>query len=170
MSEKTSVLFVCLGNICRSTMSEGVFQSLAQTEPYTDLIDRIDSCGTGAYHVGDSPDRRTMATLKAKGVKGYKHAARQLRPSDFQEFDYIFAMDSSNLSGTKRIQQLKAPNGKAKVLLFGEYSGNGKVEQVEDPYYGGEEGFEVAYEQAVRFGTNFLEELRGKEVDGKAKN
>ncbi|KFZ12737.1 hypothetical protein V501_04073, partial [Pseudogymnoascus sp. VKM F-4519 (FW-2642)] len=87
-----------------------------------------------------------------------------LRPSDFQEFDYIFAMDSSNLSGTKRIQQLKAPNGKAKVLLFGEYSGNRKVEQVEDPYYGGEEGFEVAYEQAVRFGTNFLEELRGKEA------
>lgn len=80
MTEKVSVLFVCLGNICRSTMSEGVFQSLAQTEPYTDLIDRIDSCGTGAYHVGDSPDRRTMATLKAKGVKGYKHAARQVLP------------------------------------------------------------------------------------------
>ncbi|ELR02855.1 hypothetical protein VC83_03067 [Pseudogymnoascus destructans] len=162
MSEKTSVLFVCLGNICRSTMSEGVFQSLAQAEPYTDLIDRIDSCGTGAYHVGDSPDRRTMATLKAKGVKGYKHAARQLRPSDFQEFDYIFAMDSSNLSGTCRIQQLKAPDGKARVLLFGEYSG-GKVEQIEDPYYGDDDGFEKAYEQAVRFSTNFLEELRGKE-------
>lgn len=76
--EKVSVLFVCLGNICRSTMSEGVFQSLAQTEPYADLVERIDSCGTGAYHVGDSPDRRTMATLKAKGVKGYKHAARQV--------------------------------------------------------------------------------------------
>lgn len=79
--EKVSVLFVCLGNICRSTMSEGVFQSLAQTEPYTDLVERIDSCGTGAYHVGDSPDRRTMATLKAKGVKGYKHAARQVFPT-----------------------------------------------------------------------------------------
>ena len=82
-SEKVSVLFVCLGNICRSTMSEGVFQSLAQTEPYADFIDRIDSCGTGAYHVGDSPDRRTMATLKAKGVKGYKHAARQVFSSSF---------------------------------------------------------------------------------------
>ncbi|KFY19161.1 hypothetical protein V491_04570, partial [Pseudogymnoascus sp. VKM F-3775] len=164
MTEKVSVLFVCLGNICRSTMSEGVFQSLAQTEPYTDLIDRIDSCGTGAYHVGDSPDRRTMATLKAKGVKGYKHAARQvlppslyarntgpptnppqLHPSDFQTFDYIFAMDRSNLNDTLRKQKLKYPNGdsKAKVMLFGEYSG-GKVEEIEDPYYGGEEGFERA--------------------------
>ncbi|KFY39480.1 hypothetical protein V495_05923 [Pseudogymnoascus sp. VKM F-4514 (FW-929)] len=166
-SEKTSVLFVCLGNICRSTMSEGVFQSLAATEPYTDLIDRIDSCGTGAYHVGDSPDRRTMATLKAKGVKGYKHAARQLRASDFTDFDYIFAMDSANLRDTKRKQQLKQPDGKAKVLLFGEYSG-GKVEEVEDPYYDGQDGFEKAYEQAVRFSTNFLEELREKE--GRVKN
>lgn len=137
-----------------------------------------------------------MATLKAKGVKGYKHAARQvlppppllgpplsppllsppypkktdpplthpppqLRASDFQEFDYIFAMDSSNLRDTKRKQQLKAPDGKAKVLLFGEYSG-GKVEEIEDPYYDGQEGFEKAYEQAVRFSRGFLEEVREK--------
>ncbi|OBT70458.1 hypothetical protein VE03_00015 [Pseudogymnoascus sp. 23342-1-I1] len=164
-SEKVSVLFVCLGNICRSTMSEGVFQSLAQEAPYADLVERIDSCGTGAYHVGDSPDRRTMATLKAKGVKGYKHSARQLHPTDFTDFDYIFAMDRSNLSGTKRIQQLKStPEGKAKVMLFGEYSGTGRVEEVEDPYYDGQEGFEKAYEQAVRFSRNFLEGLRGEEA------
>jgi low molecular weight phosphotyrosine protein phosphatase len=69
MSEKVSVLFVCLGNICRSTMSEGVFQSLSKSDPYKDLVDRIDSCGTAAYHAGDSPDRRTTATLKDHGIK-----------------------------------------------------------------------------------------------------
>ena len=93
----------------------------------------------------------------------------QLRTSDFQDFDYIFAMDSSNLRNTRRVQQLKAPDGKARVLLFGEYSG-GKVEEIEDPYYDGQEGFEKAYEQAVRFSRGFLEEVRGKESEGGLKN
>jgi low molecular weight phosphotyrosine protein phosphatase len=78
MSEKVSVLFVCLGNICRSTMGEGVFRSLIVKLQHHELIDRIDSCGTGAYHVGNDPDSRTMSTLKGHGITDYVHSARKV--------------------------------------------------------------------------------------------
>lgn len=73
-----SVLFVCLGNICRSTMAEGIFQSLANKAPYQGRIKRIDSCGTGAYHVGEEPDDRTMATLEEHGITDYIHRGRKV--------------------------------------------------------------------------------------------
>ncbi|KAK3365634.1 phosphotyrosine protein phosphatase I superfamily [Lasiosphaeria ovina] len=153
-----SVLFVCLGNICRSTMAEGVFQSIAKAAPYTDLVAEIDSCGTGGYHTGDDPDDRTMATLEKHGITDYEHAARKVNASDLDRFDYVFAMDRANLGDLQRIQQRK-PGSKAKVMLFGEYSGTGKPEVISDPYYGGQQGFEKAYEQAVRFSKNFLRDV-----------
>jgi low molecular weight phosphotyrosine protein phosphatase len=125
--KKVSILFVCLGNICRSPMAEGVFRSLTafNTASAHPLISRIDSCGTGAYHAGDNPDPRTMSVLKAHGITDYKHAARKVRvPQDFEEFDYVLAMDGMN---------------------------------VQDPYYGGGKGFEVAFEQLERFGRGLLE-------------
>ncbi|KAK4188061.1 putative low molecular weight phosphotyrosine protein phosphatase [Podospora australis] len=158
MPDQISVLFVCLGNICRSTMAEGVFQSMAKKEPYKDLVAEIDSSGTGGYHIGEGPDDRTMSTLEKHGITDYVHAARKVNASDFDKFDYIFAMDRSNLSDLQRIQQRK-PGSKAKVMLFGEYSGTGKAEVINDPYYGGNQGFEKAYEQATRFSTNFLKEV-----------
>ncbi|KAK3996664.1 Low molecular weight phosphotyrosine protein phosphatase [Cladorrhinum sp. PSN332] len=158
MNDPISVLFVCLGNICRSTMAEGVFQSMVKKGPYADLVSEIDSCGTGGYHVGDEPDDRTMATLRKHGITDYVHAARKVNASDFDKFDYIFAMDRSNLADLQRIQQRK-PNSKAKLMLFGEYSGTSKAEVINDPYYGGNLGFEKAYEQATRFSTNFLKEV-----------
>lgn len=184
-----SVLFVCLGNICaprptsiylhlptfhhsnipptgRSTMSEGVFGSLA---PSHTLIQTIDSCGTGAYHIGSSPDRRTMSTLKKHNITSYKHKARKFDPkSDFDEFEYILAMDDENLEDLKalRAREIKRRGGEegvGRVMLFGEFGGKmrrgGKGEEVEDPYYGGDDGFEVAYEQAVRFSEDFLDKL-----------
>lgn len=78
MPEPVSVLFVCLGNICRSTMAEGVFQHLTSRTPYKGLVSKLDSCGTGAYHVGDDPDDRTLETLQKHGVTDYKHAARKV--------------------------------------------------------------------------------------------
>lgn len=78
MPQPISVLFVCLGNICRSTMAEGVFQSLTSKPPYQGLIKNLDSCGTGAYHVGDDPDDRTMSTLEEHGINNYMHAARKV--------------------------------------------------------------------------------------------
>ncbi|KAK3388408.1 phosphotyrosine protein phosphatase I superfamily [Sordaria brevicollis] len=156
-SDQISVLFVCLGNICRSTMAEGVFQSMAKKPEYKGRIAKIDSCGTGAYHIGEGPDDRTMETLQEHGITDYIHAARKVSTSDFDKFDYIFAMDRANLADLQRLQQ-RHP-GKAKVMLFGEYSGTGKAEVIQDPYYGGKSGFEKAYEQATRFSKNFLGEV-----------
>ncbi|RMJ21953.1 hypothetical protein PHISP_07185, partial [Aspergillus sp. HF37] len=89
-----NVLFVCLGNICRSPMSEGVFRGMAASHP---LINEIDSAGTGAYHAGDSPDPRTMSTLRRHGISDYDHAARIVTKEDFLDFDYLLAMDKYNL-------------------------------------------------------------------------
>ncbi|KAG5936760.1 hypothetical protein E4U53_000153 [Claviceps sorghi] len=158
MAEPISVLFVCLGNICRSTMAEGIFQSLAQQPQYKDKIGKIDSCGTAAYHAGDEPDSRTLSTLQDNGITTYKHKARRVKTSDFETFDYVFAMDRSNLSDLKSLQK----GGKAKVMLFGEFSGTGKAEVVNDPYYGGRDGFEKAFEQCSRFAANFLKEVAGE--------
>ncbi|PSS27432.1 hypothetical protein M430DRAFT_112213 [Amorphotheca resinae ATCC 22711] len=155
-SDPISVLFVCLGNICRSTMAHGVFQSIVSKPPYQGLIKEVDSCGTGAYHIDSSPDSRTMSVLEDNGIVDYVHAARKIHVSDFQKFDYIFAMDRDNLRDLQRIHQ--RAGGKAKVMLFGEFSGKKKAEEVDDPYYGGRDGFEIAYEQCVRFSKNFLKQ------------
>ncbi|OAA33561.1 low molecular weight phosphotyrosine protein phosphatase [Moelleriella libera RCEF 2490] len=159
MPEPVSVLFVCLGNICRSTMAEGIFQNLAKQPQYRDKIGKIDSCGTAAYHAGDEPDSRTMSTLKDNGITDYAHEAR--RTTDFETFDYIFAMDRSNLSDLQHLHKGN-PDTKAKVMLFGEYSGTGKAEVVSDPYYGGRNGFETAFKQCSRFAKNFLKEVVGE--------
>ncbi|GAW18040.1 hypothetical protein ANO14919_075090 [Xylariales sp. No.14919] len=155
--DKISVLFVCLGNICRSTMAEGVFRSIVKdpSSPYYNLIDTVDSCGTGGYHTGDEPDSRTLSTLRDNGITNYRHEARRLRDSDFKEFDYIFAMDNSNYSDIRR-RFRKGDEGKAKVMLFGEFSGSGRKEVIQDPYYGAGDGFKKTYEQCRRFSENFL--------------
>jgi low molecular weight phosphotyrosine protein phosphatase len=157
-------------------MSEGVFQSLTKPagKPAHPLISTIDSCGTGAYHIGDSPDSRTMKTLKANGISTYRHAARKFNPSsDFAEFEYILAMDDNNLEDLLRLRQreLKKAGGEdgvGKVMLFGDFGGKtrkgGRGEEVDDPYYGGNDGFDVAYEQAVRFTKAFLERLEKGEL------
>ncbi|KZM18981.1 uncharacterized protein EKO05_0010338 [Ascochyta rabiei] len=171
-----SVLFVCLGNICRSTMAEGVFQSLVSSSPASTqrLVSSIDSCGTGAYHVGDSPDRRTMATLRQNGITTYRHAARKFDPStDFEHFDYILAMDDENLADLvdlrrRAVKKAGGDEGLGKVMLFGEFGGakrrNGRGEEVADPYYGANDGFTTAYEQAVKFSQVFLERLEKGEL------
>ncbi|KAL2021825.1 hypothetical protein VTK56DRAFT_6599 [Thermocarpiscus australiensis] len=139
-------------------MAEGVFRSLARQPSYEDLIGDIDSCGTGAYHIDEEPDDRTMSTLREHGITDYVHLARKINVSDFDKFDYIFAMDRSNLEDLQRLQRRK-PGSKAKVMLFGEYSGTGRAEAISDPYYGGRQGFEKAYEQARRFSINFLKDV-----------
>lgn len=133
------------------------------------LISNIDSCGTGAYHEGDSPDPRTMSVLADHGVtrSSYSHAARKFRNSDFTTFDYIFAMDDDNKDYLDRARNRLIKKGDVdedsagKVMLFGVWGGKGE-EEVIDPYYGARNGFEVAHEQMVRFSTGFLRMLQGK--------
>lgn len=157
-------------------MAEGVFQSLVASSPSATkaLISTIDSCGTGAYHVGDSPDSRTMATLRQNGITTYRHAARKLSSStDFDRFDYILAMDDANLEDLQDLRQRAVKKaggdeGLGKVMLFGEFGGkkrrNGRGEEVQDPYYGANDGFTTAYEQAVKFSKVFLERLENGEL------
>ncbi|KAL2418233.1 Low molecular weight phosphotyrosine protein phosphatase [Exophiala dermatitidis] len=157
--DKVSVLFVCLGNICRSTMAEGVFRSLTKAHPH---IGEIDSAGTGAYHILDPPDYRTMTTLRRHGITDYEHGARQVDTQDFHDFDYIFAMDAYNLRDLQRLKRRVESKGRkprAKVMLFGEFSGQEMTEEVIDPYYGGNNGFDIVYEQVTRFSKNFLDHI-----------
>ncbi|PNY25925.1 Uncharacterized protein TCAP_04128 [Tolypocladium capitatum] len=156
MPEPISVLFVCRGNVCPSTMAEGIFQDLAKQPRYKDKIGRIDSCGTAEYHIGNPPDYRTLSLLKDNGITDYDHSARRLLTSDFEKFDYIFATEQSNLSDLQRLQR-DNPDAKAQVMLFGEYSGRNKVEEMYDPYYGQRDGFEEAFEQGKRCASNFSE-------------
>ena len=146
-------------------MAEAVLRSLASSHP---RLSHIDSAGTGAYHVGAAPDTRTMSTLADNGIMDYNHAARKVRASDFVEFDYVLAMDDDNLYDLERARQRSGKGSrdagkKAKVMLFGDFGGK-KGELVGDPYYGARDGFEVAYEQMVRFSMGFIEEV----LDGDA--
>ncbi|KAI8835735.1 phosphotyrosine protein phosphatase I superfamily [Chytridium lagenaria] len=140
-----SVLFLCLGNICRSPMAEARHGLEAHFE-------RIDSAGTAGYHVGDRPDPRTVETCKSNRVP-IDHRGRQLTSTDFTHFDFILCMDDSNMSNAERVRPRHG--GKAKVQLFGQYDPKGE-RIIEDPYYGGVEGFQHNFEQVTRASEGFL--------------
>ncbi|CAD6572677.1 MAG: hypothetical protein ASARMPREDX12_005364 [Alectoria sarmentosa] len=145
-------------------MAEAVFRSLAVSDQ---CLGQIDSCGTGAYHEGHSPDPRTMNTLQENGIMDYEHSARKIQVADFDTFDYILAMDNENLHDLLRLKTrvikkkdvgLNKEKLSAKVMLFGDFGGM-KGEQVADPYYGERNGFAVAYEQMVRFSNGFVAQV-----------
>jgi protein-tyrosine phosphatase len=133
------ILMVCLGNICRSPLAEGILQSKL---PAGDFI--VDSAGTGNWHAGQGPDKRSVATAKERGLDISCQIARQIKVSDFTEFDHIYVMDSSNLRDVQKL----APNAsaKAKVKLMMDEIYPGENIDVPDPYYGGPEGFDNVYD------------------------
>ena len=154
-------------------MAEAVFCHLTSHPPHP-LIGAIDSAGTAAYHVGSDPDRRTMRTLSNNDIRDYSHAARKVTAEDFNTFDWIFAMDSDNLSDLrsmrdrsqrrKRRSEDAVGSKDARIMLFGDWGGR-KGEEVIDPYYGADNGFDVAYEQMVRFTKGFIKHLESEEGD-----
>ncbi|KAL8645293.1 MAG: hypothetical protein Q9226_007367 [Calogaya cf. arnoldii] len=155
-----SVLFVCLGNICRSPMAEGVFRSMTKSDT---RVATIDSAGTGAYHESCPPDPRTMSVLEQNGENGYNHQARKVRNSDFKDFDYVLAMDADNLHDLlivrrRIIKDSGVHAAPARVMLFGDFGGR-EGEQVIDPYYGARDGFTIAYEQTTRFSKGFINQV-----------
>lgn len=130
----TRVLFVCLGNICRSPTAEGVFRTRAAA---ADLRCIVDSAGTGAWHVGEAPDRRAQAEARKRGYDLSHQRARQATADDFRNFDLIFAMDRSNLANLTRLR----PEGGAKLALFLDLLPDQPLREVPDPYY--EDGFDT---------------------------
>lgn len=135
---KTKILMVCLGNICRSPLAEGILASKLSSEHFT-----VDSAGTGNYHIGKKPDPRSIQVAKQNGIDISKQKARQFTAQDFIDFDYIFAMDGSNYKNILAI----APNPKAELkvkLILNELFENENAD-VPDPYFGLENGFEIVY-------------------------
>ena len=136
-SEPTRVLFVCLGNICRSPTAHGVFLHRLRERSLTDVIE-VDSCGTGGWHAGEPPDQRAAAEARRRGYDLSALRARQLDPDDYYRFHYLLAMDRANL------HELGAhcPGDFTGHLgLFLDFAADADVDEVPDPYYGGERGF-----------------------------
>lgn len=132
------VLFVCLGNICRSPTAEGVLRDIAARE-FAGLPLYVDSAGTADYHVGDPPDRRTVAAARRRGYDLASLRARRVSAADFENFDYILAMDRANLA---ELEQLGQGVIGGRLGLFLEFAPELKIPEVPDPYYGGAEAFE----------------------------
>lgn len=134
---KTSILFVCMGNICRSPTAEGVFRALLKNASLASDV-HVDSAGTHAYHIGEAPDARTQAAARKRGYDISNISARQITPDDFRDFDYILAMDWENLT---LLQQICPKQYKHKLMLLMRFAGDHEEATVPDPYYGGPEGF-----------------------------
>ena len=135
--QKTRVLFVCLGNICRSPTAEGVFSTIVEQRELSARIE-ADSCGTAAWHVGKAPDRRATAAAALRGYDLGGLRARRVRAADFRHFDYILAMDRENLAELEALRPASYP-GHLGLLL--DFAGGAALREVPDPYYGGDEGF-----------------------------
>ncbi|KAK5778507.1 tyrosine protein phosphatase LTP1 PWA37_000236 [Arxiozyma heterogenica] len=152
--KQLAVAFVCLGNICRSPMAEAVFAETVKLNGLESHFSRIDSFGTARYHIGEPPDDRSSSTCKAHGVP-VNHRAQQIKDHHFKEFDYIICMDESNYDNLKRICKDKTLWDK--IYLFGHWNTDGKYNKiVDDPYYGGIEGFEYNFNQVKYFSEEFL--------------
>jgi protein-tyrosine phosphatase len=135
---KTHILFVCLGNICRSPTAQGIFEQVVKQQQLDHLMN-IDSAGTHAYHIGEQPDPRSQAAAKKRGVNLSTQRARKAEAIDFERFDYILAMDRSNY---ENLRKLADETQQQKLHLFMRFSEQWAVDEVPDPYYGGSQGFE----------------------------
>jgi protein-tyrosine phosphatase len=150
------VLFVCLGNICRSPSAEGVFRNLVESEGMADMIE-IDSAGTHAYHIDEPPDLRAQEAARRRGIDISDLRGRQATRQDMVEFDYVLAMDRENLS---HLQALSAPEHRAKIRLFLEYASTFSEREVPDPYFGGAGGFERVLDMIEDAARGLLDDIR----------
>jgi|SRR5688572_14935559 len=154
--QKIKVLFVCLGNICRSPLAEAIFKDKLKKKGLEHFFE-VDSCGTSNYHIGDQPDSRTIANARKNGI-AIDHCGRQFTANDLTDFDYILAMDKSNQHNILRLLKDKAHT--QKVMLMRDFDTLGKGEEVPDPYYGGEKHFQEVFEILNRSTENFLDHLQ----------
>jgi len=153
---KVSVLFVCLGNICRSPTAHGVFQGMVDGSGFADAIE-VDSAGTGDWHIGHSPDQRTSQVAATKGYDLNQLRARLVSGDDFEQFDYIIAMDRANLSDLVAMQP---SNFSGFLGLFLDFSTQDSYREVPDPYYGGEDGFELVFNLVEEASRGLLQHIQ----------
>lgn len=151
----TRVLFVCMGNICRSPTAEGVFRGMVEQQGLGEKI-IIDSAGTHDYHIGDAPDARAQAAAARRGYDLSGLRARQIVPDDFSTFDYVLAMDEANLG---LLQQQCPEHRRDRLKLFLEFADDGALREVPDPYYGGAPGFELVLDLVENAGRGLLREI-----------
>jgi protein-tyrosine phosphatase len=154
--KNTQVLFVCMGNICRSPTAEAVFRQVVENRHFSHMI-KIDSAGTHAYHIGESPDSRSQAAAQQRGIDMSSQRARKVQSSDFEQFDYILAMDQANYSDLMHLAANQAQQ--QKVHLFMDFAESWQETEVPDPYYGGEHGFEYVLDQVEAASKGLLDAI-----------
>ena len=150
------VLFVCMGNICRSPTAQGVFRKLLQQEGLEACIE-TDSAGTHAYHSGEPPARRARETARRRGIDLSDLRARHVEPGDFVDFEYVLAMDQDNYYSLAKI----CPRGaESKLMLLMDFAPHMRTREVPDPYYGGESGFERVFDMVEAASEGLLADIR----------
>lgn len=162
---KTSVLFVCLGNICRSPIAEGVFRAKVKNAGLENEIS-TDSAGTASWHTGNPPDSRMIKAAAERGIDISNQRARQVTMEDFHQFDYILAMDLENLYN---LQDIDPGIGKAKLDLYLNYATTLKENEVPDPYFGGEAGFNDIINLVEHAADGLLKTITDRRTDIAAK-
>ncbi len=150
------ILFVCMGNICRSPTAEAVFRHYVEQAGLGEQI-HIDSAGTHDYHVGEAPDRRARQAAQQRGYDMSALRGRQVGPEDFSRFDYVLAMDRSNLANLER---LRPPGAQSFLGLFLDFARSHAEREVPDPYYGGADGFEYVLNMVEDAAEGLLIHLR----------
>ncbi len=155
MSHSVKVLFVCMGNICRSPTAHGVFEALVEAHGLASRIE-VDSAGTHGYHVGTPPDPRAQATARARGVDLSGQRARRFESRDFLEFDYVIGMDRGNLADMLAV---KPDESRAQAALMLDFAAETDEHEVPDPYYG-DAGFERVYDLIDRSAQGLLRQIR----------
>ncbi len=153
--EPVKVLFVCMGNICRSPTAHGVFQAMVDEQCLSDRI-LVDSAGTHSYHIGSPPDIRSQDTALSHGVDLTGLEARQFESDDFHNFDFLLAMDYSNLS---IMSSMHTDGARARLDLMLDYSKKFKQREVPDPYFG-EEGFERVFDMISDASAGLLRHIK----------
>ena len=152
------VLFVCMGNICRSPLAQGVFENVARREGLEDEV-FVDSAGTGAWHVGSPPDERAQRSAGLRGLDLSSQRARRISPEDCDDFDYILTMDEDNYRMVSSLCR-----GSAVIRPFLDFATDSPERGVPDPYYGGPDGFEHVLDLVEEASEGLIEDIRGRHL------
>ncbi len=153
------VLFVCLGNICRSPLAQGVFENVLRRDGLEDEV-FVDSAGTGSWHVGSPPDERAQRSASLRGVDLGSQRARRITPDDCRSFDYVLTMDEENYRAVDALCR----EGRAEVRPFLDYAPERDETEVPDPFYGGREGFDYVLDLVEMASEGLLEDIRRRHL------